>query len=826
MPATILQPPVGGLHRSAAWQAQPPYTTPHCLNVCPIDPRSGRAQLGTRPGLTRFGYEAISPAVAVNMLARVDIPYDSTPQTAQRFIEDKVDGLFGVDGAPDYWSAFNSAPQADTIQRVHYIDGDDETPAAVGYVADDLNALSTSDMQLDLLAVPWRGRHDAVYTLYLHLDDSSPNPASRGIRVDFTLRTNAAGSDAITIAIYQHGSLLTTATSAPPGCDARMLRINFGASSTTLTVTYPSSSGGSAAFSQTSVTTPTLSAPTSTETRAAWRIAPAMGHRAQVGYVRLLYFIDSSAAISGGRIVCAANGTVRRCGSNGGLTSSSGLTVNAGVPIQTAQRLGTLYIADHGGALVSLTTSRGRASTTNPAPAGSHILISDSAGSTNFVTAGVTTSHIVEITDIGAGLGSTNMTTGVYAISAVSPSQVVLTRTTNAGVLASTAIAFNIRRSLKTYTPSTNVVSQIDTTSDVDSTNALGSPPAACRMIAEYRDRLVLADGNNWYMSRQGTMTDWAYGANPNDPGKAIAGTVAEAGKPPTEITALIAWRDDMMIFGTASRVFRLRGDPAYGGTLLPVSGDPVGIVGPAAWCVLPSGELYFLARIGLYRMLGEGAPEPVSAQLPHELSNIDAGKHAQMLHDPQENRIYIFLSADERGGGTKRVHWMYDLNFGGFWPFTLPQNFDPLSTVRSNGFFTTLQQVVMGGRDGTLRVFDRHARTDEGNDIASFAVLGPLRGAAAIDVDAGLDQISAACGEESEDCTLRVFAGRTPEAALRSAARNSDPPWSGTLTRGLNTGKYPRVRGQAFCLRAAAAAGQWSLHETQILLRQLGRTL
>jgi hypothetical protein len=54
--------PAGGLHRDHAYQSQPPYTTPDCLNVRPRGQIEDRLRGGTRPGLayfdtTRLGFQ-------------------------------------------------------------------------------------------------------------------------------------------------------------------------------------------------------------------------------------------------------------------------------------------------------------------------------------------------------------------------------------------------------------------------------------------------------------------------------------------------------------------------------------------------------------------------------------------------------------------------------------------------------------------------------------------------------------------------------------------------------------------------------------------------
>lgn len=50
-----IQFPLGGLDRTLAFQSQPPYTTPLCLNIWPTDVITGRGRGGVRPGLSSVG---------------------------------------------------------------------------------------------------------------------------------------------------------------------------------------------------------------------------------------------------------------------------------------------------------------------------------------------------------------------------------------------------------------------------------------------------------------------------------------------------------------------------------------------------------------------------------------------------------------------------------------------------------------------------------------------------------------------------------------------------------------------------------------------------
>jgi len=69
-PITI-QFPFGGLNRRYGYQSQPPYTTPDCLNVRPIDSLEGRQRGGMRPGMKKTFDQLIGSGNPIRMLANV-----------------------------------------------------------------------------------------------------------------------------------------------------------------------------------------------------------------------------------------------------------------------------------------------------------------------------------------------------------------------------------------------------------------------------------------------------------------------------------------------------------------------------------------------------------------------------------------------------------------------------------------------------------------------------------------------------------------------------------------------------------------------------------
>jgi len=137
-----------------------------------------------------------------------------------------------------------------------------------------------------------------------------------------------------------------------------------------------------------------------------------------------------------------------------------------------------------------------------------------------------------------------------------------------------------------------------------DAAYTFGSLPAKAYLGCLYRGRVVLSGNPNyphqWYMSRQADIWDYAYLAN--DAQSPVVGNNTDAGEVGDIITALISYKDDYLIFGCASSIWVLRGDPAAGGSLDEVD-LTVGVFGANSWCFDGDGNLYFWGTNGIYVM-------------------------------------------------------------------------------------------------------------------------------------------------------------------------------------------------------------------------------
>lgn len=447
-----------------------------------------------------------------------------------------------------------------------------------------------------------------------------------------------------------------------------------------------------------------------------------------------------------------------------------------------------------------------------------------------------------------------------------------------------------------------------DTTTDADCSGVVapnwqltwvssiyGVPPLGCPLCCTYRGRLVLAGpGPVWYMSRILAPTDWNYGADPNDPSRAVAGTSATAGGIPDNILALIPHSDSYLIFGCERSLWILTADPGYGGQIQALSRE-VGCLGPSAWCNIPDGTTAILSRDGLYLIpAGGGVPSPLSRQnLPAELLDLDwQANTISMSYDVQARGIHLSITLN--AGGTDGIHYFLDLPTQSFWPvlFTAAgdnSEIQPAAMVRYASSSSQDSVVVYGCLDGYLRsyfpmyntatitissgvvtlntgsvpadggfpnnstgttltvggvnyaVASQQSTTqvtlanlgvnvgsasayslwgfdDDGTAFVSFVAYGPFRFAG----PGMYGQILGLQGDldvNGRSVAWNIYQGLTAEAAVAAIAADtsfSAAPWSGTWKAGLNPTQRPRATGAALPLVLVGASG-WAVEGVRV---------
>lgn len=266
-----------------------------------------------------------------------------------------------------------------------------------------------------------------------------------------------------------------------------------------------------------------------------------------------------------------------------------------------------------------------------------------------------------------------------------------------------------------------------------------------CSLCCAYRGRAVIGKQQSkpgiWYMSRIGVPTDFDFGAA-DTAAKAYSGDNADVGQPGDELTALIPHGDDYMIFGCIKSLWALQGDPGSGGRVQLVAGGG-GVVGPRAWCITGTGDLYYLSPVGLCRLRrGSLTVEPIAiGRLPGILDNADLSMTlTQLRYDPATRCVHVLLTPP--GGGFPPaplfgigVHAVYDTTLeevtglgGGLWL----DNYGAVALQPWSADTEVIDgagepQVLVGCDDGYVRKFSPTANTDDGTAIDSYVKLAPV---------------------------------------------------------------------------------------------------
>jgi hypothetical protein len=261
-----------------------------------------------------------------------------------------------------------------------------------------------------------------------------------------------------------------------------------------------------------------------------------------------------------------------------------------------------------------------------------------------------------------------------------------------------------------------------------------------------------------------------------------------------------------------------LKGDPAAGGTLSNISRN-VGVVADKAWC--KAGDaIFFLAADGLYSMMADGRDlKNLSGdRLPVELEEVDTSTVDVMLgYNHNDYGVYLFLEGED-------YHWYYDLQAGGFWPFTLGKTVEAI-------YLSDGKMVI---EDDAGEYWTAEGDDDDGTDIQSHLLIGPLR--AGRGAEYGMITALHGIVQTTGGLTWSIIVGDTAEGVAEDAkdavesylendfdSADAHVFASGTWSGGRSYMSYPRSRGmwQVLWLRSD---DPWAYEGVTAEIQKFGR--
>ncbi len=774
--------PLGGLDRRRGYQDQAPYTTPGCQNVLPRETIEVRDRGGSRPGLNKSFYEEIpsGSGTLLRMLANCTYVQSNTQERWDDNFEASSLGSIWTTGT---WVGTIPSVVAEGVTATTY------TPEVAAVRAAFTDFSTTKLYELGLLIVPWEDEHRGIYYLYVRMDDTTPDVTTDGVEIALVM-TGSTGEFTGSFTDFLSGTATTspmtpgTLSAAKPG----WFRVTV--SGTLVTAYWQEKTLGS------------ITASAHSGKRIGFGMKNLTGGQNLVKRFRFQGVKTADVEVPRNLIATSGGNQLWRETRLGLLArvATAGTDPNLASDryIMAEERTQKLYIAD---------TSEPRISVTDGVTSGSVI----------------TTASVSDLTAEGISVYSdVVVVTGdnTFKISAVATGSITVSGT----LVSGTGKSVRVERGPKVFTPSDDALAIWFATA------GKGQVPTGCRLVALYRDRMVLAgqaaNPHVWYMSRSGDPLDWDYSADATDALRAIAGSSTdEAGRIGEPITALIPHTDESLLMGTLNQLYVLTHDPAAGGRFDLVSRD-IGIIGPEgkAWCRTSEGVVVFLSRDGLYMVSpgGNAYPQSVSREkLPKDLRDIDPEMATVLMeYDIRHRLVYIFVSYKDSRPTT---HYAYDWQTPrGFWPIVLgTRNHDPFSILQYRSYDAQDACVLLGCRDGYVRRFLEQAESDDGTAITSFVDYGPLLPGGHISTEGMVTELALTLARGSGGVIWGVRASDHHEGAVNAATNRA----SGTFTTsGLSYKRHPRVRGASAVIRMTnqSTNRRWAVEKLVVELTPL----
>lgn len=341
------------------------------------------------------------------------------------------------------------------------------------------------------------------------------------------------------------------------------------------------------------------------------------------------------------------------------------------------------------------------------------------------------------------------------------------------------------------------------------------------RLICTWRGRNVVAgwlkDPSLICMTKVSEPFNFNYApALPVPPDAAWSGNIGPQGYTGDVITALIPYSDDTLIVGMDSSLAVFRGDPNYGGQIDLVT-TTIGIAWGRAWCMDPSGVVYFFSnRTGVFAFVPGNQPQRISQAIDNLLKDINTGLYGVLMQwNDRYQQLHVWVTLLAAQGTT--THYVWESRANAWWQDTFANNaHNPLACVTFDGNLPADRVSLIGGWTGYVYSISSSATTDDGTAINSEVWIGPFL--TKFNDSVMLKEAQGVLGEASGEVSYAVYVGDTAEDALGNTAVAS-----GTWSASRNFTDAVMRAGHAAYIQITASTA-WAMESIRCIVGTQGK--
>lgn len=335
------------------------------------------------------------------------------------------------------------------------------------------------------------------------------------------------------------------------------------------------------------------------------------------------------------------------------------------------------------------------------------------------------------------------------------------------------------------------------------STKSYGSMPNKAYLGCLYSGRPVLSGNSEepteWYMGRQ--FNPWDFANVANDAQTPITGQNSNAGLLGDIVRALIPYRDLFLVFGCASSMSVIFGDPAKGGSIRDLD-KTTGIFGAKSWCFDNRGNLYFWGINGIYKSKIPQAPICLTeVSLPKLISDESADPSTHRITMEYDHlRTGIVICITKLSDGSNSNYWL-DLKTAdptpelcSIFPETYPEECGAYSLFFYPANDPDYKTLLVGCKDGFIRKFDSSTKSDNiggtSEAIDAYVSLGPISLSGMPNREGNVGPLWVVSGgggsdgteTDSDDIDYKLYTADTAAKIIEDLRANATPKVGGTV--------------------------------------------